>query len=67
MARKLKAKHESLFPRLKCNKVGAADAVSGLTAKNSRNNVFNSKQTAKKVPPNIFTGFQVKKKVRLMF
>ena len=37
------------------------------TAKNSTNNVFRRKQTTKKVPPNIFKGFKVRQKVRLMF
>ena len=33
---------------------------------NSRNNVFRSKQTTSSVPPNIFKGFEVRAKVRLM-
>ena len=35
--------------------------------KNSRNNVFGVKETTNKVPRNIFRGFQVRKKVQLMF
>ena len=35
--------------------------------KNSRNNVFRTKQRAKKVRANIFRGFQIRKIVRLMF
>ena len=34
---------------------------------NNQNNVFRSKQTTNKVPPIIFRGFQVRKRVRLMF
>ena len=31
------------------------------------NNVFRSKEPTKNVPPDIFRGFEVRKKVRLMF
>ena len=34
---------------------------------NSRNKVIARKQTKKQPPPNIFRGFEVGKKVRLMF
>ena len=47
--------------------MGATDVYTSLTAKNSRNNAFASKQTTSKVPPNLFRGFEVKTKVRLMF
>ena len=35
--------------------------------KYKRNYVFSSKQTKNKVPPSIFTGFKVRRKVWLMF
>ena len=35
--------------------------------KNSKDDVFGSKQRKKKLPPRIFRGFQVRTKVRLMF
>ena len=37
------------------------------TERNDRNNVFRSKQTTNKVPPKIFRGFEVRRKVRLIF
>ena len=33
----------------------------------SRNNVFRRKQTTKKVPSKIFRGFEIVKKVRMVF
>ena len=36
-------------------------------SQNSKKNVFRSKQTTKKVPPNIFRCFKLTTKVRLMF
>ena len=35
--------------------------------KNSRDNIFRSTETTKNVPRNIISGFEVRKKVRLMF
>ena len=64
---KLKARYEWCFSRLKCNKIGAADGITSLRSKNSRNNVFRRKQTTNKVPPNKFRGFEVRRKVRLKF
>ena len=52
---------------LKCNKIGAADVIPRKTPKTSRKNVFRSKQRINKVPPNIFTDFQVIRKVPLKF
>ena len=42
MLRKLEAKCEWCFSRLKCNKIGAADAIISETSKSSRNNVLES-------------------------
>ena len=67
VVRKLKARYEWCFSRLKCNKIGAADGITSLRSKNSRNNVFRRKQTTNKVPPNIFRRLELKQKVRLMF
>ena len=36
-------------------------------SQNSRENIFRSKQTTKKVPPNILRCFEVRRRVRLMF
>ena len=47
--------------------MGAGDVYTSLTSKNSRNNESTSKQTTSKVPPNLFRGFEVATKVRLMF
>ena len=65
--RKVKAEYEWCFSWLKCDFIGAADAIKGTFARNSRNNVFRIKQTTTKVLPNIFRGSEVTKKVRLMF
>ena len=58
----LKPKNEWRFPRLKCNKKGAAGA------KSSKTNVFREKHVSTSmVPRNILRGFDVRKKVRLNF
>ena len=44
----------------------AADAITSHTAKTRRINVFKSKQTRKKVPPNMFRSFKLRTKVQLM-
>ena len=48
-------------------KITSTDVITSLTTKSSKNNVFTSKQTTNKVPSNIFRGFEVGTKVRLMF
>ena len=65
MARKLKAIMQG-FSRLKCKKISAADRITSETAKNSKNNLFTRKQTANKVLPKRFRGFEVRTKVQLM-
>ena len=48
---------------LKLKKIGAADEITSSTAKSSKNNVFTTKETTDKVPPNIFRSFQVRKRI----
>ena len=60
----LKAKYKWSFSRLKWRKIGGAD---GITSAKNRKNIFSSKQTTNRVAPNIFKGFEVRKKVGLMF
>ena len=67
VVRNPKAKYEWCFSRLNFSKTSAADAVTTWTAKNYGNNVFERKQTKKKVPPNIFGGFEEGKNVSLIF
>ena len=62
----LELKYECSFSRLKCNKVDVADPIKNLTAKNSKNNVFKSKQRTNKVRLNTSRGFEGRKKIRLM-
>ena len=66
MVRKLKAKYKWCFSSLKCNKIGASDAIKNKTAKNRKNNIFRRKQRTNKVLPNIFRGFEVGRKIPLM-
>ena len=44
-----------------------ANVITTLTEKNSRNSALKSKQTTKKVPPNTFRGFKLRRKMRLIF
>ena len=67
MVRKLKERYERCFSRLKCNKIGATNGITSQAAKKRKNYVFRSKKTTNKVPPNMITGLQVGKKIRLMF
>ena len=60
---KAKSKCKLCFSRLKCNKIGATDAIT----KNSRNNVVRRKRKTNKVARIIFRGFEVRKKVQLIF
>ena len=52
---------------LKRNKIGVADIIIRLTVKITKNNILRKKQTTKKVLSNLFKGFEVRRKVRLMF
>ena len=61
MVWKLTGKYKWYFSRLKSNKVGATDAIKSWTSKNSRNDIFKSKQRTKKILRNIFTGFEIRK------
>ena len=56
-----------MFFEVEMQQIGAADAIKNLTGKNSRNNIYSSKQTTKMVLLNIFKEFEVRRKVRLMF
>ena len=67
IVRTLNPKYELCFSRLERNKIRAANVITSLTTKNSRNNLFRSKQTISKVPLNIFRGLEEKKELRLMF
>ena len=46
--------------------ISGADAITSWTAKNSRGNLFRSKQT-RKVPSNIITDLKVRKNARAKF
>ena len=65
--RRLKRKREGCFSRWKCNRIAVSDPITSWTSKTSINKLLRSRQTTKKVPPNIIRGFKVRKKVRLMF
>ena len=67
VVRTLKAKNVWYFSRFKGKKRVGADVITSETAKNNKNNVFRSKQTTKKVAPNIFRRLEVTGKVWLMF
>ena len=67
MVGRIKPRYDLPFSRLKRNKIGATNVITNSTGKNSRNNVFLKKQTTKKVLPNIFKDFEVRRKVRIMF
>ena len=45
--------------------MGAADPITAKRRKNSRNNVFRSKQTNNKLPPNIFRSFEERRNIRV--
>ena len=64
---KAKSKVRIIFLRWKCNHIEAADAITFHTAKTSRDNVFERKQTTKKVLRSMFRGLEVRTKVRSMF
>ena len=66
-SKKLKAKFEWFRSGLKCRKIGAGDAITTYTSKNSRNNVSKRKQTTNKVLHNIFRGLELRAEVPLMF
>ena len=67
MVRTLKLKWEWCSSRLKCNNIGVADVIRNVKLKNSKNNVFRSKQTTNKVLLNISRAFEVRKNVGLVF
>ena len=53
--------------KVKVQQDKSTDLITTLTAKNCRNNVFRSKQTTNKALANIFRGWEVTRKVPLMF
>ena len=53
------------FSRLKCNKIRDAHLIPSKTTKITVTNVFRRKETINKVPRSIFTGYTVRRKVRL--
>ena len=62
VARKLKTKCEWCLLLLKWKSIRSTDPLSKETGKNSRNDVFASKQTTNKVLPNLFKDFEVRRK-----
>ena len=67
MVEELKANCKWCFSRLKYSNIGAPRELQVKLKKNSRNNVFKSKEKTNEISRNIFRGFEGKKKVRLIF
>ena len=67
MVRNLKAKYEGSFCRLKCKKLGPADAFTSEAATNTRNNVFSKSQMPRKESSSIFRDLELAGKLGLTF